>query len=425
MRSNYIFAILFLFSIFQINKAQDNSETLEQLVETAINVSPNIKMLNSKADVSKSRIEIGTNLPDPILKIGLANLPVNSFSFTQEPMTGKIVGLSQKFPFPGKLKSASAVKAVDTSIVKQNIEDFKNRIRNEVSVLYYDLRLIRRKIELANESKELLKQITEIVKRKYEVSTASLQNLVQVEVQITRIEDKLKNLSGKENSILADLNGLLLRNDNSKIVTDTIKPIKNLNITSDKLLKKAKMNRPMLKSINLFKDKSDLMKENAEYDFLPNFNLGVQYSQRDEIAKTNTELTDFFTVSLGVSLPINYGGKKTEKVNEAVHLKSLYDQKYNSAIQTLRQKLGSKTAKLYELIDREKLIEKRLLPQAQKSLKASLSDFQVGKIDFVNVIKAEADILKIQNQLEEIRTNYWKNISSLEYLIGNKIEKEF
>ncbi len=37
-------------------------------------------------------------LPDPMLMMGVQNLPTNSFSFNKELMTSKMIGLSQTFP---------------------------------------------------------------------------------------------------------------------------------------------------------------------------------------------------------------------------------------------------------------------------------------------------------------------------------------
>lgn len=50
--------------------------------------------LSEKA-VSESR------LPDPRLRLGMLNMPVDTFDFTQEPMTQAQIGLQQQFP-PGR-----------------------------------------------------------------------------------------------------------------------------------------------------------------------------------------------------------------------------------------------------------------------------------------------------------------------------------
>ncbi|MCK5086679.1 MAG: TolC family protein [Melioribacteraceae bacterium] len=412
--------VIFVVSIMNVS-AQHKNESLNDLINEAIQVSPKIKMLRSKLDVAGSKIEQGTNLPDPTLTLGLINMPTNSFSFTQEPMTGKIIGLSQAIPFPGKLSTASDVKAIDTLIVEQEIEDLQNEIRKNVSTLYYDLRLVREETKLTNESKGLLEQISDVVKSKYEVSKASLQNVIQVEVQITRVNDRIETLKGNEDALLSELNAILLRDENSQISSNKISSIDQNSYSTASLVEAANENRPFLKGIKLLEQKSKLKEDLADYSYYPNFKLGLQYSQRDYNELTGRDFSNLFSVVVGITLPINYGGKNSAKVNEAKHLQALNRDQYNSSIQLLKQSFGKITAKLLEFQNRNKLISESLLPQAELAFQASLADYQVGRIDFVNVINTENDILKIKTDLLKIRTQYAKNIAQLEFLVGTEI----
>jgi len=421
MNSKLILLIfILLISVGNIS-AQSKNETLNDLINEAIQVSPKIKMLQSKLNVASSTIEQGTNLPDPVLTLGLVNMPTNSFSFTQEPMTGKIIGLSQGIPFPGKLSAASDVISIDTLIVLEEIEDSKNEIHKNVSNLYYDLSLVREEIKLTYENLDLLEQISEVVKSKYEVSKASLQNVIQVEVQITRIQDRIEILKGTENSALSELNAILLRDENSPISNNKISSIDRNSYSSASLIEVANKNRPFLKGIKLSEQKSKLKEDLANYSFYPNFKLGLQYSQRDYNSLTQRDFSDFFSVVVGITLPINYGGKNSAKVNEAKYRQSFNREQYNSSIQLLRQSFGKIIAKLIEFQNRDKLISESLLPQAEQSLQAALGDYQVSRIDFVNVINAENDILKIKTELVKIRTNYAKNVAELEFLVGTEL----
>ena len=421
MNSRTILLVVFVITSFMNIAAQQENEPLDSLISHAIRVSPKIKLLKSKMNVSRSKIEQGTNLPDPMLTLGLVNMPTNSFSFKQEPMTGKIIGITQAFPFPGGLGAKSDVIAIDTLIVEQEIEDYKNEIRKDITKLYYDLQLVREEKILANESKSLLEQISEVVRSKYEVSEASLQNMVQVEVQITRVQDRIEGLIGKENAIIAELNAFLLRDETSLIKTEEIQPVKESIYSSTALIKTANEYRPFLKGIQLSEQKSKLMEDAADYSYYPNFQIGVQYTQRDYSSVTGQNWSDLFSVVVGISLPLGYGGNYSSKVEEAQFLQSFYREQYSSSIQSLNQSFAKIVAKLNELQIREKLISKTLLPQAQQSLQASLADYQVGKVDFVNVINAESDILKIKTDLIKIRTEYSKNVAQLEFLIGTEI----
>ncbi|MCZ7616388.1 MAG: TolC family protein [Ignavibacteriaceae bacterium] len=121
--------LFLLFAGIISSYSQTNDSSLDSLINQALLVSPKLKMLKAKYNASESRIEVNSNLPDPMLTLGLMNLPTNSFSFTQEPMTGKIVGLSQAFPFPGKLGSVADVAEKDAEIVTKEISDSENEIK--------------------------------------------------------------------------------------------------------------------------------------------------------------------------------------------------------------------------------------------------------------------------------------------------------
>ena len=421
MNSKTVLLIVILIALFMNLTAQQENEPLDSLIFHAIRVSPKIKLLRSKMEVSSSKIEHGTNLPDPMLTFGLVNMPTNSFSFTQEPMTGKVIGITQAFPFPGGLGVKSNVIAMDTLIVEQEIEDFKNEIRKDVTTLYYELQLVREEKILAAESKALLNQISDVVKSKYEVSQASLQNMIQVEVQITRVQDRIESLIGKENATLAELNAFLLREENSAIDTDEIIPVSGDKYSSTALIKTANEYRPFLRGIQLSEQKSKLMENAADYSYYPNFQVGLQYTQRDYSSVTGQNWNDFLSVVVGITLPLGYGGGYSSKVEEAQYLQSFYREQYSSSVQSLNQSFGKIVAKLHELQIREKLISETLLPQTEQALQASLADYQVGRVDFVNVINAESDILKIKTDLIKIRTEYSKNVAQLEFLVGTEI----
>jgi cobalt-zinc-cadmium efflux system outer membrane protein len=398
-----------------------NSGALRQLVDRAINVNPQIKTLQAKLNMARENIPIGTNLPDPVFSVGLLNLPVNTFSFRQEAMTGVALNLTQTIPFPGSLKAKADVKAMDTLIVKQEVADLKNQIAQKMAILYYTLQEKRREIALAKESVDLLKQISLVAKRKFEVGTASLENVVQVEVQITRVKDKIEALKGEAQSMQAQLNAWLLRDEQVTISTPKIQPIRHRVFVMDTLLRLAADNRPMLKGIKLYQSKAVLQQKEVEKKYYPNFKVGMQYTLRSYNKITGINYPDFLGLVVGVTIPLGYGGNIKSQVNKSRYLQDYYGQQFHSSLQVLQQSFGKINAKINELRVREKLLEKTMLPQAEQAYQAAIADYQVNKIDFVNVIKAEDDILKIKTGLAKLRTSYFVQMAQLEFLTGTKL----
>lgn len=423
MRRNYIrlFILIFIIPTSYIIGQQQNS-ILDSLIRTSIEVSPKINMLKAKRNAAYNRIEQNSNLPDPVLTLGLRNLPTNSFSFNQDPMTQTAIGLRQTIPFPGKLSAIGEASAIDTLIVGQEIKDAENEIRMQVTKKYYQLNYIRRAIFYAKETKKLLKDISDVVSVKYSVSTASQQNLVKIQLEITNITDKIVDLRSKEYSVLAELNAFLLHNTRADISTELIDTVKTVNLTTQRLDSLARVNRPFLKGILLSKEKAKLKEVVAEKEFYPNFSLGVNYSFRQNLVKSAMGGTDLFTVALGISLPLNYGGKYTAKEQEAISQQEFHSEQYFLALQFLDGKFGAAIANLESLVERIKLFEDGLLPQAQQNLNSTLASYQVNEIDFINVIDAQDQLFKIETNLYKLKTDYLKGIADLEFLVGTRLQ---
>jgi outer membrane protein TolC len=412
--------ILFFFILNQNLIAQPTK--LDALVNQAILISPKIKMLKAKRDAAFNRIEQNSNLPDPTLTLGFVNLPVNSFSFTQEQMTGKIIGLSQMFPFPGKLSAISDAASVDTAIISQEIKDAENEIRKNVSTKYFALSYIRRALLYSEESKKLLEEISNVVGTKYSVATASQQNLIKIQLEITSITEKIEELKSKESSLVAELNALLLLDTKSEIFTEHYQIIDYIHISVNELDSLSRLYRPYLKGIKLSEQKALLNRNVAEKDFYPNFNIGLQYSFRDKIAATQTSLNDFFSVVAGISIPLNYGGKVSSKVEEAVSMQEYFSDQYNLAVQSLNGEFGPAVSNLESLEERIKLFEEGLLPQAQQNFNAALASYQVNEVDFINVVDAQDQLFKIETNLYKLKTDYLKQVADLEFFVGTSLK---
>ncbi|PKL89017.1 MAG: hypothetical protein CVV23_07235 [Ignavibacteriae bacterium HGW-Ignavibacteriae-2] len=418
-KNSVLILLLLILSSLNIN-SQVIDSVLNKIITKSIDVSPKLRALRYKQNISESKIAQVSNLSDPMLTFGLMSLPINSFEFDEEPMSGKILGISQSVPFPGKLSAAVDVQSKDVGINQQEIDDATNEIVNDISKMYYDLRFIRESIRIAEENKTILEKIAEVVRIKYSVSKASQQNLIQIELELTRIKDKLADLRGKEKSNVAGLNNYMLRNIDENISTSVVPEIPEENITFNTLNETSKLNRPFLKGLRLAEEKSKLMEHLAEYDFYPNFNFSIQYTQRDQLKNSNMPANDFLSFMVGINLPIDYGGKKSAKVEESRLMQKMYADQYESALQMLNKNFGVAINNLQSLKEREKLITEGLLPQAEQSLNISLTSYQVGDIDFINVLDAQNKLYEIETTLYNIRTMYFKELSQLEFLTGER-----
>ena len=176
------------------------------------------------------------------------------------------------------------------------------------------------------------------------------------------------------------LNSYLLRSADSPITTEEFPEVSYKNISVNALVDSAEKYRPFLEGIKDAKQREVMKKSLADYDYYPNFSFSVAYTFRDEIAATNTPLNDFLSFVVGISIPLNYGGKVSSKVEETEAMQKLYDEQYNMSVQMLQGLFGSSVAKINSLKERIMLTEEGSLIQANENLKTTLTSYQVGKL---------------------------------------------
>jgi cobalt-zinc-cadmium efflux system outer membrane protein len=229
------------------SQTEEKALVLNDLINTAIEQNPQLKSMRSAFLADSAKITQEGALPDPVLSLGLMNLPVNSFAFDQEPMTGKQIAINQLFPFPGKLSLKEDISSEDTEISRTNYQEYRNQLIRDVTTEYYNLFVIDKSIEITEKNQALLKEYTEIAQSRYRVGKGLQQDVLKAQVELSKMIDKLIKLKQERRVKQARINALL----NQPVNTPLGRPIEpgyaEVDQDPDSLLSLAKKNRPLLK----------------------------------------------------------------------------------------------------------------------------------------------------------------------------------
>src|SRR5688572_1927823 len=113
--------------------ASPRSSQLQELVAEAARNSPEIRAAGNERLAAQHRVSPAGALDDPMLEAGVLNAPLRSSdTFRREDMTMKMLGLSQKFPFPGKRDLRQDVAAKDAESVAYAYRETVNRVIRDV-----------------------------------------------------------------------------------------------------------------------------------------------------------------------------------------------------------------------------------------------------------------------------------------------------
>ena len=106
--------------------------------------------------------------------------------------------LSQMFPWFGKLDLAGNAAAQAAQAAYHAYEGAKRRLFQEVKFTYYDLYYLGRSLAVTDENVKLLIHLEEVVRARYRAAAASHPDMIKVQIELGKLEDRLKTLRDME-----------------------------------------------------------------------------------------------------------------------------------------------------------------------------------------------------------------------------------
>lgn len=419
-------AIVFVFGGFAaFSQTEDNNtnDILKELIQEALENNPKLEAAVQRALSAEKTIPQAGALPDPQLTFGLSNLPVNSFSFDQDPMTGKVIGVMQMFPFPGKLSLRTDIAEYEATAVKYQQEEIRNQVIRMVKQTYFDLYTVDRAFETTEKNKALMEQFVHVAETKYAIGSGLQQDVLRAQVEISKLEDDLIMWEQKRLSVAAMLNALLYRPANTpfdKTLPELKLPDRPITIFPPGSIEQ---NRPLLKAWNQRIQKAEIAVKLAERDIWPNFTVGASYRQRNDLAD-GRQMTDLFSATVSLNIPLYFERKQKAKVAEKELNFNATKAEYENVKINVLSEIESILAELERNRKRVELYKGGILLQAQQSLESAHAGYSVGKVDFLTLINNWMMLQNYELQYFIALSNFYKNLASYELAVGGDAIQE-
>jgi len=392
----------------------ENSALSNYLAYAALN-NPQLEAAFNRWKAALEMVSQARTLPDPRFNYGYFIQEVETRVGPQEQR----VGLSQMFPWIGKLKLRSEAALGGANAMQQQYEAAKLRLFDEVKQAYYELYYVGRAVGVTAENVELLKQLEEIARSKYESGTAEHGDVIKAQVELDKVRDRLRTLQDFKHPLVARLNAALNRPAESALPFPTNNSPGVLQSGAAQLFEQLKASNPELKSLDFLAEKDRASIALAKKEFYPDVTLGVDYVQTGEarMAGVSDSGEDPVMAGFSVNIPL-WWGKYRAGVREAEsrYAATQQDRQDRSNLLSTDLKLA-----LFKFQDAERkiaLYRDALIPKADQHLKVIQRSFEVGKSDFLSLIDAERILLEFQLTFERAVADREQSLSTVEKLVG-------
>ena len=184
---------------------------LSQLIEEAKSQSPSLRAARYRYEAATKRPSQVGALPDPKISIsdfGVGH-PFSGLNGSDFAYTG--IGVSQEFPFPGKLALAAEQAQREADSEGQMYRTAVLDTLSKLKVAYYDWALLFKTIEVTKNNRELLTRFEAIARPRYSVGKGMQQEVLKAQVELSTIDQQLELLEQKRQSAEAQLTSYLGR----------------------------------------------------------------------------------------------------------------------------------------------------------------------------------------------------------------------
>ncbi len=412
--------------------------SLPALIQSADTASPAIRSASAKAAAARARVRLAGARADPMLMIGVINVPVNTLSLREDEMTMKMVGIDQNLPYPGKLGLRQKAAAFQADAAAASAEGVQVTVRRDVKIAYYELSYIDAALVVLEQSNSVLNDIVRVANARYSAGTGMQQDVLRARLDAARLNESANSLREQRGAVLSRLNGMLNRQGVSPVDHPSIPPSivgaavaasSDIRFSSNtlgasaigsplpslsELQALALQMSPSLRSRAAMIASANAELALARKDHLPDVDVSLQYGQR-------TARPDMVSAVLSIPIPIQRSRKQNIAVAAGRSDLGALEAEQRDAENAVR----SEVARLYSDITHSRtqlaLYVKAIIPQGRATLASATAGYQSGPGDLIPVLNARTSLFELESGYHRAMTDFAQKIAELEAVIGKEL----
>ena len=173
--------------------------------KTAVLQAPELKALHAKSKAFTQASIAAGQLADPKLMLGAMNVPVNTFNFSQEPMTQIQVGLMQSFPRGRTLHYRSLQQQETAQAEYEKAQAMKVNILRDVRMSWLNLYYWMHAKQILLAQKKIFRHLLSVTESMLANNKAQQKDAVRAQLELTDLDNQLIDINQKIVSAQANL----------------------------------------------------------------------------------------------------------------------------------------------------------------------------------------------------------------------------
>ena len=365
-----------------------------------------------------------TSLPDPRLTLGWF---VDEIETRAGPMDWR-VGVSQAFPWFGRLDLAGARARAAAERARWEAEDLALEVEREVRDVWAELAWLERAVEITDAHQQLLSAWEEVARTRYSAGSGGDADVIRAQVELGRLDDRVATLRDMRRPLRARLNALLDRPGDAALPTPgddalygpaAVAADAALEARLDELVARLGETSPRLRALAAMVMAAEYGVDLADTEAYPDFALGVEYTGigSDGAADFSGAGDDALALTLGIELPL-WRGRIEAGVRQAEAELLAARARLSEAHNRLGAELELALYRLRDAHRRMLLYRDALVIKGRQSVQSVTVAYQADTAGFLDLIDAERALLEFELALARARADVAQSRAQAERLSG-------
>jgi outer membrane protein TolC len=381
----------------------------EELVQRVLERNPSLESARLAWKAALNREPQATALDDPVVSYSLGPRTIGE----SDTRYGNVVGIAQRFPFPGKLRLRGEIARAEAEGVREDYEAMRRTLAVMASVFFSDYYAVARSLETNAQHRELVERFKRSAEAQYVAGRSSQQDPIQAEVELAHLLHEKVIIESDRDVVVARINGLLHRApelplppppESLPLLEASVPPIAQLR-------EEALASRPELRAAEARIGGAEAALSLAYREYFPDFALSTSYSSMWENTRHR------FMVGVSIELPIQLGRRRAA-VGEATARRRRLDREYARIEDEIKVEVEERHRRVLESRGIVGIYRDMLLPASRDQVAAAESGFETGRNSFLALVEAERNLRTVELEYHEATAGLYRRYAELERAVG-------
>lgn len=400
----------------ELPELTSQSTLKDYLVYAALN-NPGLKAAFLRWKAALEKIPQVTALPDPHFTYAYFIQSVE----TRVGPQNQSFALNQTFPWFGKLQLQGNAAVEAARAEKARYDAARLKLFYQVKDVYYEYYYLAKAIAVTKENLGYVKYLESVARAGFASGIIPYADVVRAEVEIGKLEDRLKTLSDEAEPIAARLNAALNRPPDAPLFWPQKLKEEKVSFTSNQLVTWLKEYNPELKAIGFQAAGEKWNIARAKKNYFPDVTLGLTGIDTGQaLMPTPDSGKDPIIASVSINVPIWWSKYRAEVRQADARYKSLLRERSDRE-NTLTADVKFADYKFRDAARKIALYRGALVPEAKQAFDVSLQGYQTGTETFANVVDSIRVLLQFELSYERAFADREQSLAKLEMLVGGTI----